>query len=189
MKYLDKLPEHLREPVRDAFARWWVEERGRPPTADETELFEGCREHFLSGAALCMSAVYGDGMRQRKVPQLERDAFFAGHVWRVTHQHARAAPTVPAEKDAFPSCHACGRKIPEGELFTTLSLSRERERDNAVDVIHAEILRVECSTCSVFRGCFEEAVDGDVRHDAVRRLLADASLQEWSRCVPEDEPG
>lgn len=185
MRYEDKLPEQLRDPVRDAFAQWWVLEQGHPPLPDETEVFEGCREHFLSGAALCISALYGDGMRQRKVAALERDAFFAGHAWRLDQPAEWLAPggeldgvrQNPTDAAAM-TCHACGKAIPQGELFTTLSLSREREREGAMDVIHSELLRVECSDCSAFRGCFEEAVEDDIRRTAVRQLLADTVLAD-----------
>lgn len=72
------------------------------------------------------------------------------------------------EEPYFPQCDRCDRRIPEGETYTCMSISRERMRDGGVDVLHSEVRRIECSSCSSFRGCLETGGNDGNDEDTVR---------------------
>lgn len=57
------------------------------------------------------------------------------------------------------TCDECREEIPEGDVYTCRSLSREVERGGAIDVLHSEATSVLCSRCSSFRGCGEAEAD------------------------------
>lgn len=59
--------------------------------------------------------------------------------------------------DEFPRCMTCNRVIPEGEVFTAISLSREYvdPASGVVNVLDSYYQRIACSQCDTFRSCQE----------------------------------
>lgn len=68
----------------EAFATWWCEHVGHPPLPDEAELVARCAAYFEAGMSREVTPIYGDGMRQRDVPPLAKEAFFAGVLWQAS---------------------------------------------------------------------------------------------------------
>ena len=83
---LERVPPRLRPRLDRAFHHFWVAERGRPPIAEDADLFRRAREYFLCGAAERLDAPVGDTYLAYDVPDLLPAALFAGHTWRVREE-------------------------------------------------------------------------------------------------------
>lgn len=88
-------------------------------------------------------------------------------------------PAPGATVSQIGTCDDCREEIPEGDVYTCRSLSREVERGGAIDVLHAEPTSVLCSRCSSFRGCGEAEAEPQE---------AEAESQEEADPIPPDQP-